>query len=223
MTNSEERRYTTGAVELRKNGASPSIEGYAALFNRESRNLDGFKEQVDPAFFNKSKGDGWPGVKARMEHDDRFILGTTNSGALKLTIDGIGLRYNVEPPEGFPQHMISLIERGDITQSSFAFRAYDDDWSLNKDGFPMRTLLSGKLIDVAPVSDPAYIDTTAGLMSLATRCHADIAEVRSMAQNNELKKLLTQSGTIIDLGENKPKVWGRAALMALEAKRDQYV
>lgn len=221
MTNTEERRYTSGVVELRTSGNNRNIEGYAALFGRESRNLGGFKERVDPSFFNKSKGDGWPGVKARMEHDDRFILGTTNSGALKLNIDGIGLRYNVEPPDGFPPHMLSLIERGDITQSSFAFRAFEEDWGTNEDGFPLRTLVSGKLIDVAPVSDPAYIDTSVGLAALAQRCNADLAEVRSMAANNELKKLLVKSGTVIDLAE-KPKVWGRAALVALASKADSH-
>ena len=50
-----------------------------------SQDLGGFVEQIDHRFFNKSAGDGWPGVMARYNHDD--LLGTTAAESLRLSLD----------------------------------------------------------------------------------------------------------------------------------------
>ena len=42
------------------------IAGYAAVFGSRSQLMpQGFRELVSEAFFNKSKGDGWPGFPPR--------------------------------------------------------------------------------------------------------------------------------------------------------------
>ena len=71
-------------------------------------------------------------------------------------------RDDVEPPSSRADVM-ELIARGDVTQSSFAFRTFDDDWDLFDRVYPLRTLISGQLVDVAPVVSPAYPDTTAAV------------------------------------------------------------
>src|SRR5215211_7385087 len=93
-----ERRFTIVAVELRADSGKRNIGGYAAVFNKLSQNLGGFVEQLAPSAFNKSRGDGWPDVMARFNHEDAGLLGTTNSGTLKLKIDEFGLLYDVDPP-----------------------------------------------------------------------------------------------------------------------------
>ena len=95
-----ERRFTSVPVEIRAGAADKlTIGGYAAKFNRMSQNLGGFVEEIAPGFFNKSRGDGWPGVMARHNHDDNMLLGTTGAGTLRLTIDEIGLDYAVDLPQ----------------------------------------------------------------------------------------------------------------------------
>ncbi len=42
-----------------------------------------------------------------------------------------------------------------MRRSSFAFYTFEDDWAISDDGFSLRTLLSGRLVDVAPVNTPA--------------------------------------------------------------------
>src|SRR5262245_15894758 len=64
-----ERRYTMVPVELRARGDRPKIGGYAIVWNRLSQNLGGWVERTDPAATNKSRGDGWPDVLARYNHD----------------------------------------------------------------------------------------------------------------------------------------------------------
>jgi hypothetical protein len=80
-----------------------------------------------------------------------------------------------------------------VNKSSFAFIASEDDWSVNDQGFPLRTLLAGRLLDVAPVNTPAYPDTDTGLRdgeagwrSLAKKFDAPFDEVRKLAEGGEL-------------------------------------
>lgn len=212
-----ERRFTTLTVEVRASkGDSRAIGGYASVFNRISSNLGGFVEQVAPTFFNKSRGDGWPGfgqgVMARYNHDDNMLLGTTSSGRLRLDLDETGLIYEVDVPHA-RNDVFELVERGDVRKSSFAFaRApLEDEWTLSDQGYPLRTLHSGVLVDVAPVNAPAYIDSTAGLRSLAEAIEADFEEVRKAAESNDLGKFFS--------AKDAPKMtFGPMALLELKAK-----
>ena len=170
MTAEREIEIRTAAltVELRAadNGAGV-LTGYAAVFNRLSQNLGGFVEQVDPAAFTRSLADEVP-VMARGNHDDAHLLGTTWAGTLRLSVDNIGLRYEVDLPDTTSgRDFKALAERGDIKWSSFAFRTIEDDWSVTEQGFPLRTLRAVQLVDVAPVNSPAYLDTSVAARSLA--------------------------------------------------------
>jgi HK97 family phage prohead protease len=212
MTNEIERRYTIGRVELRAGGEKPTIGGYAAKFEKPSQNLGGFIEVVRSTFFNKSRGDNWPDVQARYNHDDMWLLGTTAAGTLRLKLDEVGLDYEVDINPADPQAMTvhARTARGDVGRSSFAFHAFEDEWGTSDQGFPMRSLISGQLVDVAPVNSPAYLDTSAGLRSLAAKFSADIAEVRKLAETNELTKFFTVTGQ-----PAKPKKLSAEAALAL--------
>ena len=51
------------------------------------------------------------------------------------------------------------MDRGDITQSSFAFTVKEDDWSTDENGNNIRTIKKiDRLYDVSPVTYPAYPD-----------------------------------------------------------------
>jgi HK97 family phage prohead protease len=207
-------------VELRaKEGRS--IGGYAAVFNRLSENLGGFVEQVSPATFNKSRGDDWPNVVARFDHENAFLLGTSAARTLRLSIDDMGLLYEVDPPQA-RQDIVELVQRGDVRRSSFAFRVPSggDEWGLSDQNYPLRTLVSVQLVDVAPVVSPAYADTTAGLRSLAALKQVEYAEVRTLAADNELRKLFIRTD-----GKGRPKpvpkrTFGPSAVATLLNKRD---
>lgn len=187
-----ERRFTSHVVELRADQERKRIGGYAAVFNKASRDLGGFIEEVNPSAFNKSRGDGFPGVIARFQHDTNMLLGTTAAGTLELQVDNRGLYYLVDPPNARAD-VVELVERGDVRESSFAFGTIQDDWGLTERNFPKRTLLSVKVVDVAPVIGPAYPDATAGLRSLAHKFEAELEEVRSLAEQNELRKFFIRT------------------------------
>jgi HK97 family phage prohead protease len=210
-----ERRYTPGPVEVRSTDKGRSIGGYAAMYGKLSRNLGGFVEMVGPAAFNRSRGQDWPDVIARYNHDDNMLLGTSSAGTLRLHLDETGLDYNVTPPQSRGD-ILELVERGDVRHSSFAFRTIEDDWGTSDQGYPMRTLVSVQLVDVAPVVSPAYPDASAGLRSLSQRFQCDLEEVRSLAAADELRKFFVRTDT--KGRPQKPKTLGAAARMELLGK-----
>lgn len=165
----KERRFFSGAVEVREaqDGAGMAIRGYAALFESLSENLGGFREQILPgAFGGVLEND----VRALMNHDENLVLGRTASGTLRISQDAHGLFYEVDLPDTqAARDLMTLIKRGDVTQSSFAFSvaAGGDSWAEDDEGRIVRTITKvGRLFDVSPVTYPAYPDTTVGARGL---------------------------------------------------------
>ncbi len=208
-----EQRQTGQPVQLRSRSGSGRIGGYAAVFGVKSEPLGGFVEQVDRRAFNKTAGDGWPAVICRYNHSDDYLLGTIDAGTLQLSIDNTGLDYRVDLPE-CRSDVLEMVTRGDVSKSSFAFRAYDDSWEFD-DGQPLRTILAARLVDVAPVTIPAYRDSSAALRSLAWHSDAPVAEIIDMHNSGELRKLFVRT----DRRTERRGCSGPEALVQLMKKR----
>lgn len=194
-----ERRLLREPVQMRAADDGRRIGGYALKFNKLSRNLGGWVEQIDPSSLRKSEGDGWPGVMARYNHD--LLLGSIAGNSLRLNVDGTGLDYEVDLlDDSDSDRVFKLVGRGDVARSSFAAYMHESDWGLTPDGFPLRTVLSMSLVDVAPVDDPAYFDTSTGLRSLAEARSLEVTEVERLARENRLTDLLKPAPVVVDLG-----------------------
>lgn len=218
MTTEVERRYTGVPVEARAAADRHKIAGYASMFNKPSSNLGGFIEVVERSAFNKSRGDGWPSVVARYNHDDNQLLGTTDARTLSLAVDETGLWYEVDPPRARAD-VLELVERGDVRHSSFAFRTMEDDWDVSEQNYPRRRLVSVQLVDVAPVNVPAYPDTSAALRSLAAAKNVELADIRQLSAENELRKLFIRTdGGPVKVTPAK-KMFGPVALASLMGKQ----
>lgn len=220
-----ERRATRSPVEFRAattDGAMPGCRGYALKWEMYSQNLGGFVEQVGRDSLRRFLLDDGD-VMARYLHSDEHLLGRTSSGTVALTADDTGLMYDIAelPDTTSGRDLAVLLERGDVTGSSFAFYALDEAWGVTEDGFPLRTLLAIRLIDVAPVNSPAYLDTSAAVRSLAERIGADPEDIPALAERGEIVARL-QTPTVIDLA---PPVAAGATVavrrlrMALDSRR----
>jgi len=199
MTKELERRHLREPVTLRASDGGARIGGYALKFNKLSRNLGGWVEQIAPESLRKSAGDGWPNVMARYNHE--VLLGSIMGGSLRLAVDGTGLDYEVDLlDDADSQRVRMLVERGDVARSSFAAYMHESDWSQTPDGFPLRTVVGMSLVDVAPVDDPAYFDTSTGLRSLAEQRGMDVSEVEALASENRLTELVKAPPVVVDLG-----------------------
>lgn len=168
MSEMERRFVIQEDAEVRMEGedGKKTVRGYAAMFNSLSEDLGGFRERILPTAFDAALKKN-PDVRALFNHDSNFLLGRTTSGTLRLWADERGLGYAVSPPDSRSDVMES-IARKDITGSSFAFRlAKDGDAWLEENGKIVREIRSfDMLLDVGPVTYPAYRDTKVAVRSL---------------------------------------------------------
>jgi len=163
----ELRILKTAELRVKRNGDElPKIEGYAAVFNKDSEDM-GFIERIAPGAFKNSLKTS--DVRALFNHDSNIILGRSTAGTLELKEDKKGLFMSVTPPDTqlVRDMVLSPIERGDITQQSFGFTVQSDDWDYRDNEPSIRTITEIKeLFDVSPVTFPAYPDTAVALRSL---------------------------------------------------------
>ncbi|UCG30038.1 MAG: HK97 family phage prohead protease [candidate division WOR-3 bacterium] len=138
-----------------------TIRGYAAVYNSDSEWMGGFYEQIATgAFDNVLDND----VRAYFNHDENLLLGRVSSGTLRIGTDKRGLYYEVDLPNTtYANDLVELMKRGDVNQSSFAFLIDEDRWE-QRDGKTYRIIEKvSRLLDVSPVSQPAYPDATSEL------------------------------------------------------------
>jgi len=160
-----EKRYLSPliGVEQRAEGDIPGLRGYASVFNARSVELWGFYEIIAAGAFTDTLAAG-DDVRALWNHDPNWILGRSTNGSLRLREDDTGLLSEIDPLDTpMNRGFVAAIERGDVTQMSFAFVATDAQWDIDANEQWVRTILRAKLYDVSPVTYPAYPDTSIGL------------------------------------------------------------
>jgi len=144
-------------------GGKTVITGYAAVYDRLSLDLGGFREKILPGAFDKvlARQRGKQDVVALFNHDSNVLLGRTSSGTLELSSDDKGLKYSVTPPASRAD-LIELILRKDLRGSSFAFTVGTggDAWSSDEKGSIRSVREVSGLFDVGPVVNPAYPDSS---------------------------------------------------------------
>lgn len=134
------------------------ITGYAAVFNKLSEPLWGFREKIDKgAFMDSVKSDD---IRALWNHNPDYVLGRNKSGTLQLEEDDRGLKIEITPPETqWAKDLMTSIKRKDVNQMSFGFRTETDEWDHSDEKNVVRTLKKVRLFDVSPVTYPAYPQT----------------------------------------------------------------
>jgi len=178
-------------VEVRGAAGRLVAEGYAARFESMSQNLGGFTETIRPGAFKKTLKEA--DVRALFNHDPHLVLGRNVAGTLRLEENAEGLLYEVDLPDtSTGRDVATLLERGDISGSSFGFQTIADNWD---DGqpIPVRTLLEVALRDVGPVTFPAYVDASSALRCLAEARSLDYEVLAAAATSNKLSEALSVS------------------------------
>jgi len=181
-----ERRMISEPVEVREEGDEKFIEGYAFVFGATA-DLGGFTEEIAVGAADGVMNDD---VRGLLNHEPNIVLGRTKSGTMQLSLDARGLKYRIKYNPNDPDHVSARekIMRGDISQSSFAFRIKDDKWEV-RNGKDHRTIIKlQRLIDVSPVTYPAYPDATVAARSLSkiTNNKKDLAEMDLQIMRQEL-------------------------------------
>lgn len=169
MNDIERRAFLADGLTIeRRDQEPPRLCGHAAVFNQLSEDLGGFREQILPgAFTDAITGDD---VRALFNHDPNFVLGRNRAKTLTLAEDARGLAIDILLPDTQTVRdlVVAPIERGDVSQMSFAFsvRPGGQDWAKDDEGRVIRTLKKLRLYDVSPVTYPAYPSTDVAVREL---------------------------------------------------------
>ena len=157
-------------IEVRDEDGTPTVSGYAAVFDSASEDLGGFVEEIKQGAFRKvlrSK----PDVRFLLNHDGLPLARTTN-GTLSLREDPKGLHVEAQLSDTqVSRDLAAAIERGDIDQMSFMFRVDVDgrEWFFPEDPEePARRVIyeMSELFDVSAVTFPAYPATEIGVRGI---------------------------------------------------------
>lgn len=175
-----ERRVMTLPVEGRAGDTGERrLSGYAALYGVETTIGGFFREVIEPGAFRAAlarKDD----VRALFNHDANLILGRTASGTVTLSEDERGLRYDIDLPDTqFGRDLWTLVQRGDVSQSSFAFAVDAEEWRDLKAPLPLRVVRDLTLYDVSAVTYPAYSETSVAARSQADALRAQVEDWRA--------------------------------------------
>ena len=173
----ETRSYTD--IGMLKVSDGRTIEGYAIVFNQESRII--YDKPTKLAFIEIIERGAVTDellarcdIKAVLEHDKSRLLARRRGGndSLKLSIDEYGVKYSfIAPNTSDGDFAIEMISRGDIFGSSFNYGVDEKDKrkvSYSKKGGTLyRTVHKiDRISDISLVADPAFYGTDVTVRSL---------------------------------------------------------
>lgn len=175
--------------------------GHAAVFG--SRTYIGyppwgFFEEISRGAFAGTLGQD---VRMLLNHDSNFLLARTTSGSLRLSEDDVGLAVDADMADtSYARDLAVLMDRGDLTQMSFAFWPGEtavseieitDDETGTALAAALHTIEQVRtLYDVSPVTYAAYPATDGALRNTQIRSAADEGVIaRGMMRDADLREM----------------------------------
>lgn len=213
-----EQRSATFAVRNAP-GTEFAISGVAASFGAYADIGGQFRERIMPGAFKESLA-GDSNIRCLLNHDVSKVLASTRAGSLALKETSVGLVFAAALDKGsqIAQETHRAIARGDINEMSFMFTVPEggDAWDVATDEktgerFTRRTLLNVNLMEVSPVTFPAY--------KQGTSVHARAAYATSIAEARA-RGLVARRGTLTDVERDNLNRW-TCQLFGMLIQRDE--
>jgi HK97 family phage prohead protease len=182
-------------VELRMEGDTPVLDGYALVYEYRydvagGPEAGGFTEVISRGAAAKSAKEA--DVRLLVNHDGVPLARSRGGeGTLSLESDDIGLKVRAEldPANPTVQELRSAMARGDLDQMSFAFRIPKGEnrqsWS---DDYTLRTIREVQLFDVSVVTYPANPATVAKLRNDETPTEEATEQVVSTGRSLDVAR-----------------------------------
>lgn len=151
------------------------LTGYGSVFyNSQNAGTEyqvspGVYERISRTAFSKSLA-AKDAIDSYFNHDHNLPLGRTSAGTLKVAVDPKGLFYIVQLPDS-PNgaNVAEAVRRGDVSGSSFMFtvdrQTFREETRSGRKVI-VRTIEELSLLEVGPVTRPAYKAATAELVTI---------------------------------------------------------
>lgn len=135
------------------------IEGYFAVFGKETELWEGCFEEIKASAFDNSINSD---IRALINHDSKYVLGRTKAATLNLRADNYGLwgRIKINEEDSDAMNLYSRVKRGDIDQCSFGFDIVKESTEIRDDGSIKWAIEEATLHEVSICTFPAYEDTS---------------------------------------------------------------
>jgi HK97 family phage prohead protease len=145
-------------TRVESDGQDMYIEGYFAVFNRQTELWPGAYEEIAPGAFDNTLGND---IRALINHDTTLVLGRNKAGTLELKVDSYGLwgRVKINPNDSDAVNLYERVKRGDVDQCSFGFNIIEEETEWRDDGTVKWRLKKIDLHEVSVCTFPAYEDT----------------------------------------------------------------
>ncbi|MEM9566290.1 MAG: HK97 family phage prohead protease [Actinomycetota bacterium] len=164
----------TDLAELGPDDPIP-FRGHAAVFDSRTwigGKVWGFWEEIARGAFTKTLQEC--DCRFLDQHDPARLLARYRrvpADTMRLAEDSTGLDVDADlAPTTVGRDLGILLDRGDLTQMSFAFRIVKEEREELEDGTTLWRVLEVELFDVSTVTYPAYDDTDAGLRTFTEVC-----------------------------------------------------
>ncbi len=171
-------------------GQEMYIEGYFAVFGRETELWPGAFEEIAPGAFDETLSND---IRALINHDTTLVLGRTKAGTLELKTDNYGLwgRVKINPNDTDAVNLYERVKRGDVDQCSFGFNITSEETDWRDDGTVKWTITGIDLHEVSVVTFPAYEDTGVQARKEAVEQHRErLLEARKTKLKERLRRCL---------------------------------
>lgn len=210
MNKEFERRNITAPVkiETRADGDNQTevIQGIAAKINERTligSKKWGFYEKIAPGAFDDVLEDD---VRCLFNHDPSKILSRTKSGTLEVFVNEDGhfaYRSNI-PNRSYATDLQDALQTGDVDGSSFGFIVGEYSWRWAEDHDDLdvdeRTIIKfSKILDVSPVTYPAYEATSSGVAKRSLDAWQDAKKEASEVRNEDVNKLSTEKNKAFEI------------------------
>lgn len=134
------------------------IEGYFAVFGKETELWPGAYEEIASDAFSETLGND---IRALINHDTTLVLGRNKVNTLELKVDSHGLwgRIQINEYDSDAVNLYERVKRGDVDQCSFGFNILEENTDWRDDGTVKWTIIKIDLHEVSVCTFPAYEET----------------------------------------------------------------
>lgn len=188
-------------VRTEGEGKEKTLTGYGIVYDKETQLYDDLYEVIRPGAASEVLARS-PDIKCALNHNLQYLFGRTKNGTVTIEEDAKGVRYTATPPDAqWAKDAMASIERGDIDGSSFTFgvRPQDEKVTERADGTYLREILKfSRIGEMGPVTDPAYLDTTA-----EARAKAEYDSLTAHLRTQDDAEKIAETKRTLDLRKRK--------------------